>query len=130
METAFAASREFEQQRAKQLEAPHTELSGLRIDEERLRERREHQVGTSADRAVRQRQASEEGLDGERSGVAKLAKAVSDLHQSLEPKRAEVRSAGSGRGRGASRPAGLPDYVDRDAECEFPCPWAPRVFQC
>ena len=80
-ETEFAASRELEQQRAKQLEAQREELSGLRIDEERMRERREHQAGTIADNAVRQPQVSEElemiapcvkaleeGLDGERSG--------------------------------------------------------------
>ena len=72
METEFAASRELEQQRAKQLEAQREELSGLRIDEERMRERREHQVGTISDNAVRQRQASEE-LEGIAQRVQSLA---------------------------------------------------------
>ena len=81
METEFAASLELEQQRAQQLEAQREELSGLRIDEERMRERREHHACTISDHAVRQPQVSEElemiaqcvkaleeGLDGERSG--------------------------------------------------------------
>lgn len=108
METEFAASRELEQQQAKQLEAQREELSGLRIDEERMRERREHQAGTISDNAARQRQASEEleviaqrvkaleeGLDGERSGVAQLAQAVSDLRQSLEQKELECAVQGA-----------------------------------
>ena len=102
METEFAASRELEQQRAKQFEAQREELSGLRVDEERMRERREHHACTISDNAARQRQASEElemiaqcvkdleeGLDGERSDVAKLAPAVSDVRQSVEQKELE-----------------------------------------
>ena len=108
METEFAASRELEQSRAKQLEAQREELSGLRIDEERMRERREHQAGTISGNAARQRQAAEElkgiaqrvegleeGLNGERSDVAKLAKALSELRQSLERKELECAVQGA-----------------------------------
>ena len=107
METEFAASRELEQSRAKELETQREELSGLRIDEERMRERREHQAGTISDNAVRQRQAAEElkviaqrvgtleeGLRGERSDAAKLAKALSDLRQRLEQKELECAVQG------------------------------------
>ena len=111
METEFAASRELEQSRAQQLETQREELSGLRIDEERMRERREHQAGTISDNAVRQRQAAEElkviaqrvgaleeSLSGERSDAAQLAKALSDVRQSLEQKELECAVQGAAMG--------------------------------
>ena len=56
-ETEFAANRVQEQSWESQLESEREELSGLRVDEERMRERRDQQARTIADNSSRLRRS-------------------------------------------------------------------------
>ncbi len=71
MESEFAGKREREQEWEAQLEVERDELSVLRIDEERMRERIEQQARTIADNRARQQRASQD-LEAASSRVEEL----------------------------------------------------------
>ena len=102
MESAISEKRSLEQHRETQLETVRDELSGLRIDEERMRERVEQQSRAAADGAVRCRQASEDlevvsrrleelkrGADSERQNVAAITRGTDQLQVRLADKELE-----------------------------------------
>ena len=102
MEFEFSEKRDLEQRWETQLETEREELSDLRIDEERIRERVEQQSRAAADSTVRWRQAAQDlqtvsgrleelkhGVDSERQNVAAIAQGADQLRQRLGNKELE-----------------------------------------
>lgn len=102
LESEFSGKREREQEWEAQLEVERAELSDLRIDEERMRERIQQQTRTISDNAARQRRATEDletassrvdaleaGAHRERHEVSELEGAASALRHKLEGKEVE-----------------------------------------
>ncbi len=102
MESEFSEKRGLEQGREAQLEAAREELSGLRIDEERMRERVEQQSCAAADSTVRWQQASQDlrtvsqrleelkhGACSERQDVVAIAQGADQLQLRLGDKELE-----------------------------------------
>ena len=93
MESDFSQTRDREQEWEAQLEAERSELAGLRVDEERMRERVEQQVRTVDDNTERTRQAKQElesiadrvGLL--ENGVLQDRRVAADLESSVERSR-------------------------------------------
>ena len=93
MESDFSRTRDREQEWEAQLEAERAELSGLRVDAERMRERVEQQVRTVGDNTERVRQGKQD-LESIASRIGSLEKGVvqdrrvaNDLEASVESSR-------------------------------------------
>lgn len=102
METDFSRKREFEQRWETQLETEREELSALRIDQERMRERVEQQARAAAGNAARadqavqdlkairgRLQALEAGVERDRREAGSIAEAAGALQGRLDAKEAE-----------------------------------------
>ena len=102
LESEFSGKREREQEWEAQLEVERVELSDLRIDEERMRERIEQQSRTISDNAGRQQRASRDleaasdrvdalgaGAQNERREVEEQKKAATALRHNLDCKELE-----------------------------------------
>ena len=105
LESEFSTKREREQEWEAQLEVERVELSDLRIDEERMRERIEQQSRTIQDNTGRQQRAAQDlevassrvdtlqasALD-ERREVAELKRSATVLRHNLDSKELECRT--------------------------------------
>ena len=102
LESEFSGKRGREQEWEAQLEVERAELSDLRIDEERMRERIQQQTRTISDNAARQQRAVEDletassrvdaleaGAHRERYEVTELEGAASAIRDKLESKEVE-----------------------------------------
>ncbi len=121
MDAEFSAKRTFEQHWEVQLETERDELTSLRIEGERLRERVEQQSRAAAsnesrcEQAVRdleglaeRLQAGKEDLVAERQGLAAMAEAAERLHQRLDAKERECRA----------RDAAVADLLRQQEACQ------------
>ena len=93
MESDFSRTRDREQEWEAQLESERTELAGLRVDEERMRERIEQQVRTVRDNTERIRQAKQDvesvasRIGTLETGVLQDRRVAADLEASVEHSR-------------------------------------------
>ena len=92
MESDFSQTRDREQEWEAQLESERNELAGLRVDEERMRERVEQQVRTVADNTERCQQAKQD-LDSVAGRVGLLEKGVLQDRRVAAELKASVKRA-------------------------------------